>query len=145
MRPITYILLALLALMIGGKIYFTVLRKKVRFICIRSEFLPEGFLKEICPQMRETDLHIPDQETLRTLSCSENRFLEIAEYADPDAPNQAVLFIEDSNIVLVSAGVAARIVRGDKRLARKVARWTENIGGAYVIIANFGLAKYSNN
>ena len=145
MRPITYILLALLALMIGGKVYFTVLRKKVRFICIRSEFLPDGFLKEICPQMREADLPIPDQETLRTLSCSENRFQEIAEYADPDAPNQAVLFIEDSNIVLVSSGVVARIVRGDKRLARKVARWTENIGGAYVIIANFGLAKYSNN
>lgn len=73
MRPITYVFLTLLALMIGGKIYFTMLRKKVRFICIRIEFLPEGFLKEICPQMRETDLHIPDQETLRTLSCSENR------------------------------------------------------------------------
>ena len=145
MRPITYVLLTLLALMIGGKFYFTMLRKKVRFICIRSEFLPEGFLKEICPQMRETDLHIPDQETLRTLTCSENLFLENAEYAEPDAPNQAVLFIEDSNIVLVSAGVAARIVRGDMRLARKVARWTETIGCAYVIIANFGLAKYSNN
>jgi len=145
MRPITYILLTLLALMIGGKIYFTVLRKKVRFICIRSEFLPEGFLKEICPQMRETDLPIPDQETLRALSCSENRFQEIAEYAAPDAPNQAVLFIEDSNIVLVSAGVAARIVRGDKRLARKVARWTENIGCTYVIIANFGLVENSKN
>ena len=145
MRPITYILLTLMALMIGGKIYFTMLRKKVRFICIRSECLPEAFLKEICPQMKETDLPIPDQKALKTMSCSENRFLEIAEYADPDAPNQAVLFIEDSNIILISSGVAARIVRGDKWLARKVSRWTESIGCDYVIVANFGLLECTND
>lgn len=82
---------------------------------------------------------------LRALSCGENRFQEIAENADPDAPNKAVLFIEDNNIVLISTGVVARIVRGNRWLARKVARWTESTGCANVIIASFGVFEFSNN
>ena len=145
MRPITYILLTMLAMLIGGKVFFTVLRKNVCFMSISSESLPEGFLNAICPQMGETDLPMPDQGTLKTLSCDENCFQEIAENADPNAPNQAVLFIEDSNIVLISAGVVARILRGDKWLARKVARWTERIGCDNVIVANYGLVEYSKD
>ncbi len=141
MKPAAYVLLALLLLLVGGKIFFTAFRKRVRFMRVRSESLPEGFLEAVCPQAGETGLPLPDREDLRPLSNAGDRFQKIAENSDPNAPDQAVLFIEDGNIVLVSAGVAARIARGDRRLARKVARWTDSIGYAYVVIANFGVFK----
>jgi hypothetical protein len=145
MRPVSYILLAMIILVIALEVLITVSRKKVRFMRVRSEFLPEGFLKAVCPQLSETGLPAQSPETSETLPCAEDRFREIAENADPDTPNQAVLYIEDRNIILVSAGIVARIAGGDRRLMRRVARWTESAEGAFVVVANFGVFKYSNS
>ncbi len=145
MRPVSYVLLALLLLAIGAEVWFTVRPKRVRFLRVRSEFLPEGFLQAVCPQAGEPGLPAPDREAPDRTSRAEDYFQEIAEKADPNAPDQAVLYVEDSNIILVSAGIVARIAGGDRRLVRRIARWTEDIKDAYVVVANFGLFKRSNS
>lgn len=144
MRVVAYVLIAVLVLLIGGKVYFTALRKRVCFRRIRSESLPEGFLGSVCPQLAETGVPVQERKTLETTPRAEDRFRELAENGDPYAPDQAVLYIEDSNIILVSTGVAVRIARGDRRLCRKIARWTEDFENAYVVIADFGFCECRN-
>ena len=142
MKPITYFYLALLVMLIGGKIYMTTRRKKVCFMHIHSDSLPDGFLNAICPQLNSMGIPVSSQKMSDALSPIEVDIQAIAENADPDISNPAVLYIEDYNIVLVSLSVVARIVRGDKWLLRKVARWTESFEDAFVVVANFGFFRY---
>ena len=106
--------------------------------------LPDGFLKTICPQLESIDFPASSQEMSESFSPVEVDLQAIAENADPDISNPAVLYVEDYNIVLVSSSVVARIARGDKWLLHKVVHWTESFEDAFVVVANFGFFIYNN-
>ena len=134
MKAVIFILTAALAFLIAAKLSQKARSGKIFVAGISSE----GIEDEEGRRAYESMIAEAESNSELDEDSFDDYFSFIAENADPNAPDQAILYDEERNLFIISAGIVARIAYGDKELKEYMMNLFDNHPYSRILIDNFG-------